>query len=72
MKKGKKKTEAVGIALQIVFEYPDWTAEHVDEMLNCSEKRPCSGDELYELCQAADMMKRSGKTYQQVEAALLA
>ena len=74
MKRGKKK-DAVGLALQIVYEYEDWTEEHVSDMFNtyaeCGDTPPCTGDDLEDLCYEADALKKKGLTYNEAEKTML-
>ena len=78
MSKIKTKTlsEVDGLALQIVFEYPDWSGEHIEEMLALYEEEdgdeiPTSYDELYDRCNLVAKLKTEFGTYKLVEAALL-
>ena len=72
----KSLEDAVGVALQIVFEYPDWTQEHVEDMFktyeSSGEEPPCSFDELEDLTIKAGKLKNSGMTWDQAEAQLTA
>lgn len=69
-----KKSEAIGLALQIVFEYENWGDEHVSDMLSTytetGERPPCTGDELYDLCQMAEKEKKKGLDIESVEKVL--
>lgn len=73
MARNTKKANAIGLAVQIVFEYDDWGWEHISDMLSTYEDgdAPCSADELYDLCQKANMLKTAGRTYQEVTTELL-
>ena len=67
--------DAIGVALQIAYEYPGWGPEHVSEMLDTyeasGENTPCCYDELMELALAADELKHQGLTYDEAESELL-
>ena len=69
----KNKKNAIGLALQIAYEYdnPDW--EHVSDMLATYEDEapPCNGDELHDLMTAGLKLKKEGKTYQEAEKEML-
>ena len=71
----KSYTDAVGLALQISFEYPDWGDEHISEMLqtykHTGEPVPCNYTELQDLAVKADRLKREGKSYNEAEKELL-
>ena len=46
-------------ACELVFTYPDWTSEHVDEYMNCFDGPvPYDGDMLYTACQYIDQDKK--------------
>lgn len=66
---------AIGVALQIAYEYPKWGSEHVSDMLatydSTGERAPCDYDELMELTSAADALRRHGKTFSEAQAELL-
>jgi hypothetical protein len=69
------KRNAVGLALQIAYEYPDWGDEHVSEMLDTyqhtGEKRPCNYDELMMLTSQADRLKKQGLSFDDAEKKML-
>ena len=48
-----KKIAAIDLACQIVYEYEDWSDEHVSDMMqtyiDCGDPAPCTGDELLDL-----------------------
>jgi hypothetical protein len=58
----KNKKEAVELAAQIVWEYPEWTGEHVSDMMATYDKgtEPCSLSELYDLCTSLQSFKNRG------------
>jgi len=58
-------TIALSLALQIVFEYPDWGDEHVSEMLVLMDSRPCDFVELRSLCSSVQAVKNEGLNYEQ-------
>jgi len=61
----KNNKKAIGLALQIVYEYENWGWEHISDMLATYEdtKPPCDGDELHDLCVIADRHKKAGLSY---------
>ena len=63
----KNKSLIAGIACQIAYEYPNWTDEHVGEMLRISddipEPRPCSYDTLCDATAKADECKKNGLSW---------
>lgn len=66
----KQKKDCVGTAIQIVFDYPDWTTEHVEEMYRLQPVK-YSVDDLYEMTQKANTLKKAGKTIDEIEKELL-
>ena len=65
----KTKKDIIGVALQIVFEYDNWTEEHVSEMYKL-QRVNYSADDLYAMTNAADQLKKSGMGYKNAEAEL--
>ena len=65
----KNKKIVIGLACQIVYEYPDWSDQHVSDMLKTysdnGEKLPCDYDTLIDMCYLADKIKKQGKSYKQ-------
>ena len=60
-------TIALNLALQIVFEYPDWNDEHVSEVLDLFETEPCDFGELRSLCSSVQTLKDEGLEYKEVK-----
>lgn len=58
----KFSKDVAELACQIVFEYPDWTSEHVDEMHRCGECS-CDVDELGVACEVVAKLQREGLDY---------
>lgn len=59
--KSKDIEELAGLALQIVFEYPDWTDEHVSDMYKCGPGgKSYTMDDLYDATQHAQTLKNLG------------
>jgi len=57
---------AINLALQIVFEYPDWGEEHVSDMLSLFETEPCTFEELRLLCSLVQRLKDQGMDYTEI------
>ncbi len=70
-----KKEQAVGLSLQIVYEYENWGDEHVSDMIqtykDCGDPAPCTGDMLLHLCEIAESHKSTGKSYQETKALMM-
>jgi len=69
----KRKSDAVGLAFQIVTDYPDWGDEHVSDMIQTYDRgeAPCTGDELLDLCYKVEKLVKEGKGYDAVMTALV-
>jgi hypothetical protein len=53
------KLEMFETAVELVFTYPDWNAEHVHEYYICAYTKPkYSEDDFYVACQVAEVIKR--------------
>ena len=65
----RNKKDAIGLALQIVYEYDNWGSEHISDMMATYEdtKPPCNGNELYDLCNIADTHKKAGLSFKDAE-----
>ena len=68
----RNRAEAVGVALQIAFDYPAFGAEHVSAMLDTYESSgatppPCDYDELMALTMEASEHKKQGRTFNEAE-----
>ena len=62
----RNKADAIRLACQIVYEYKDWGWEHISDMLATyerPERPPCNGDELMDLCTAAQTHKNNNLTF---------
>ena len=57
---------AINLALQIVFEYPDWGEEHVSDMLSLFGTEPCTFEELRLLCSSVQTLKDKGMDYTEI------
>ncbi len=71
----KKKNEIlIGTALQIVFEYPDWTDEHVSEMYatfkETGDRVNFSSTDLMDMATKADKLKAEGMSWDEAEKSL--
>jgi len=62
--------DTAGLAAQIVFEYPEWGDEHIDDFMrtysDCGDTAPCDGDELYDASHIANKLKNDGLDYKEV------
>ena len=71
----RSRKDAVSLACQIVYEYDNWGAEHVSDMMAtydaCGDRPPCTGDELMDLCMAVAVHKKNGLSYAAAGAAML-
>ena len=67
----RNRAEAVGVALQIAFEYDGWGSEHVSAMMDTYESSgdvpPCDYDELMDLTMEAAKHKKQGRTFNEAE-----
>ena len=67
----RSRKDAVGVALQVAYEYPEWGCEHVSEMLDTYESSgdvpPCDYDELMNLTMEAAKHKKQGRTFNEAE-----
>jgi len=67
--------KAVGVAVQIAYEYKNWGDEHVSDMYrtfaDCGEPAPCSSDTLYDLTWQAAELEKKGVNYQEAVETLL-
>lgn len=52
------------LAGQIVFEHPQWTSEHIGDMMatfrECGDTPPCTADQLEDACSLIQKQKESG------------
>lgn len=59
--------DAIGLAAQIVYEYPDWNCEHCHDMIqsydDTGEHPPCDVDDLYSLCHRIAELQRKGHDF---------
>jgi len=67
---------AVGTAIQIVFEYPNWGCEHVADMYDCFDQTiddpaPCDLNTLADLCEDVQKLKNEGFELEAIETELL-
>ena len=67
----KYPEEVAGTAAQIVFEYPNWSDEHISDMFDAvvaSEGRPKGWDEdtLQDATYEAHQLKEEGLSYDEV------
>lgn len=71
----RSRKTAIGVALQLAYEYPEWGPEHVSDMLATydatGEEAPCDYDELSELANAATALKRQGKSFSDAQAEMM-
>ena len=70
----KVKAELVGTALQIVYEYPNWGAEHIEDMYQAVKQggRPkFSIDDLEDMTVKAARVKKTGKKWKDAEKELM-
>lgn len=70
----KKIKDAIGLGLQLAYEYPGWGWEHISDMLATYErpsKAPCDGDELYDLANEATAHKTAGLSFEDAQKAML-
>ncbi len=67
----RSKNGAIGLALQLAYEYENCGEEHVAAMIDTytdsGEDPPCSYDELYGLMLKALKLRKEGKPYAQAE-----
>lgn len=59
--------ETAGLACQIVFEYPHWGYEHIDDMLDTydasGDPMPCNSNDLYDACRLAESLMGDTREY---------
>jgi hypothetical protein len=70
----KQKKNAILLACQIVYEYENWTVEHISDMLNTYEPpsvAPCDGNELMDLCYKIMKYKKEGKSFEETKKIML-
>jgi hypothetical protein len=51
----RKMDELVGTAVQLAYEYPDFTCEHVYEMYEASKNSPFGEKPLFDMDELGDM-----------------
>ena len=69
-KKSKFSQATIELAAQIVFEYPEWSSEHIGDMMatyaESGDRPPCSANELEDACNFVQRHKYTGLSFQQV------
>jgi hypothetical protein len=67
----KNKKIVIGLALQLVYDYPSWDGEMVEDMIktydDMGENRPCDVDTLFTFCNIADKLKKENNTWEEAE-----
>lgn len=69
MAKPRFSKPTLELAAQVVFEYPEWGDEHIQEMLAtyraCGDKPPCTADQLEDACKLLQKQKDAGLNFQE-------
>jgi hypothetical protein len=67
----KVKADLVGTALQIVFEYPDFGAEHIGDMYDTIDRPKFEYEDLEDITLSAEKLKKKGYDWEEAEKLLM-